>query len=316
VQSNFMSNQTSFLGQSSRGQNSIVKYILGFFLVLVGYFLGQIPMEVIKEIQIGRHPELGVADEALFLETMDFSILHIDKNVGLLLLLMMFIFAMITLYFVVSYLHKKEFLDIVTTRRPLDRSRVMYGFGVWMLLLLIAEMLQYAMMPENYTLVFDANRWLPLVLICIFVLPIQTSLEELLLRGYVMQGVYEYVRKPWVAITLSTILFALMHGTNPEVAKYGMVTMFSYYVLAGAFLAYITVMDQGLELALGVHWATNFGGAVLLTYEGSVMQTDSIFRVTTMNPYLLIILFVVSAIIFAFMASRRYGWRSFDPLLH
>jgi uncharacterized protein len=303
-----------FLNQASTGVNEIWRYCVGIIGVLLMYFLGQIPFEIIKEMQIRKHTEIGTAEERLFLETMDFSILHLDKNVGLLLLLLMFIFAIGGLYLVVTKLHIKNFKDIITTRPTIDYKRVLYGFGVWAAIIAVSEWISYLLHPAGYKVIFDASSWFILVIICILILPIQTSFEELFFRGYIMQGIYHHTHKPWIAIVGSSLLFALMHGTNPEIAKYGFGIMITYYILAASFLAYITLMDNGMELALGVHWATNFMGAAFLTYDGSVMQTASAFSVSYMNPYLLVGAFILGAVIFSWLASRRYLWRSFAPL--
>jgi uncharacterized protein len=303
-----------FLNLSSAGKNEIWRYCIGVMGVLLMYFLGQLPLEIVKELQIRKHSEIGTAEEKLFLDTLDFSILHLDKNVGLLLLLSMFIFAMIGLYLIVTKLNSKNFKDIMTTRSSIDYKRVFFGFGLWALIIAVSEVISFFINPDEYKIIFEPASWSVLILICIFILPIQTSFEELFFRGYIMQGIYHHTRKPWIAIVGSSVLFAMMHGTNPEIAKYGFGVMISYYILAASFLAYITLMDHGIELALGVHWATNFMGAAFLTYEGSVMQTASIFSVKTMNPYLLVVIFIIGAALFSWLASRKYLWRSFSPL--
>ena len=73
-------------------------------------------------------------------------------------------------------------------------------------------------------------------------------------------------------------------------------------------------MDDSLELALGVHFATNFYGAVFLSYEGSALQTDTIFKSGEVNPNLMLIILVVMSIIFLYLCSRKYNWESFSKL--
>ena len=68
-----------------------------------------------------------------------------------------------------------------------------------------------------------------------------------------------------------------MHILNPEVTKMGYIIMV-YYIGTGLFLGIITLMDDGMELALGFHAANNLIGALLVTSDWSVFQTHSIFK--------------------------------------
>ena len=122
----------------------------------------------------------------------------------------------------------------------------------------------------------------------------------------------------WVPLVVTSIIFGLLHGMNPEVEKYGVVTMFVYYIGAGLFLGLITIMDDSLELALGVHAATNIFAALFLTCDGSALQTDALFRIQEVNASLMSVLFFLAAAIFYFICSRKYNWKKigsiFDPI--
>ena len=50
------------------------------------------------------------------------------------------------------------------------------------------------------------------------------------------------------------------------------------YIGTGFFLGIITLMDEGLELALGFHAANNLFTALLVTADWTAFQTNSIFR--------------------------------------
>jgi membrane protease YdiL (CAAX protease family) len=76
---------------------------------------------------------------------------------------------------------------------------------------------------------------------------------------------------------MTSLIFGSMHVFNPEVAKMGYVIMI-YYIGTGLFLGVITLMDEGIELALGFHAANNLVGAILVTSDWSVFQTYSIFK--------------------------------------
>ena len=118
-----------------------------------------------------------------------------------------------------------------------------------------------------------------------------------------------------VALILSSVLFGLVHSANPEIEKFGYGIMMIYYISAGMLLGIVTLMDNRIELALGIHAATNFTGAVFVGYDGAAIQTDSILTSHSLNPYLMTGGFFVLAGVFLFFAKRKYGWGSFSQLL-
>ena len=50
----------------------------------------------------------------------------------------------------------------------------------------------------------------------------------------------------------------------------------AYYVGTGLFLGILTLMDEGIELALGFHAANNIMTALFVTSSWTVFQTESI----------------------------------------
>jgi len=293
-----------YFNHAFEGNNEIWRYIIGVVLVFVGYFVGQVVMLGILGINVNF--DMALLQE--FESSMDFSVVGLSNNAGLILLLLMFIFATLALYFVVKYLHQKEFLKIITPKKAIDYNKILFGFGFWLVIMLALEAVSFYEMPENYEFRWNAVNFFFLLVISLVLLPIQTSFEELFFRGYLMQGLAFFVRNKWLPILITSVLFGLVHSLNPEVEKYGFWTMQSYYMIAGGFLALITVLDDSLELALGVHWATNFGGAVLLNYEGGVLKTDSLFMTKDINPLMMTCGFVISAIVFMIIGYKKYNW--------
>jgi membrane protease YdiL (CAAX protease family) len=303
-----------YLNQGFKGDNAWWKYLIGIIIVFIGYFVGQFPLYVVLMTMFSNDKDLGTDELKSFESNMDFEALGIDKNLGFILLILMFVGALIALWVVIKYLHQKRMVDLVTAQKPIQYHKIFFGFGLWMILTLILEGGNYLLDPSNYTFRWAGGNYFILLLISILFLPIQTSFEELFFRGYIMQGLAFLTKHKWVAILGSSIFFGLVHGTNPEVEEYGFWTMQSYYVVAGLFLALITVLDDGLELALGVHAATNIGGATLFTYKGSVLQTDSLFITEEVKPLLMLAGFILASIIFITICYMKYQWPSWRSL--
>ena len=86
----------------------------------------------------------------------------------------------------------------------------------------------------------------------------------------------------------------------------------------GFFLGIITLMDNGLELALGVHAANNIVAALLLTSDWTALQTNSIYRDISKDPKLELIQVVPLIIvffIFIFIFSKKYKWNNWKDQL-
>jgi len=303
------------LNQSFKGLNELWRYLIGILIVFCFYFLGQLPLYGIVFWKFSSDTSLGEEALAQFESNLDFEMLGLNKNIGFLLLILMFGFALFGLYLVVKYLHQKDLKTYITSNERIDFRKIFFGFGLWMIVSVLLEAISYLLSPETYSFRWIPDSFIPLLIISIVFLPIQTSFEELFFRGYIMQGITFFAKNKWLPILLSSIFFGLVHGTNPEVAKYGFWTMQFYYIIAGLFLALITVLDDGLELALGVHAATNIFGATLFTYEGSVLQTDSLFISNEVKPWLMISGFIIGASIFIFVCFKKYAWPSFSTLL-
>jgi membrane protease YdiL (CAAX protease family) len=145
-------------------------------------------------------------------------------------------------------------------------------------------------------------------LIVVLILPFQTAFEELFIRSYIFQAVGYNTGSIIVALAISTLTFGLLHGFNPEVGKYGFWPMMSYYLIAGLIMGLIVVFDRRIELAIGVHTATNAFGALFVTYKGAAIQTDSIFIIAEINPLFYSLIFMIGGVIFILLAGRKYKW--------
>lgn len=322
-----------YLNQGFKGENDWWRYLIGVMVVFLGYFIGQFPLFFALMSNLSANTSIGTEDLESFQRNMDFEAMGIDKNFGFVLLILMFVGALLALWMVVKYLHQKRFIDLISADRPVRYQKILFGFGLWMVLTLLLEGLNYLIDSSNYTFRWAGVSYFVLLTISLLFLPIQTSFEELFFRGYIMQGlpnianckwtlkykfniiiklIIDFFIKisnyKWFTILGSSIFFGLVHGTNPEVEEYGFWTMQSYYIIAGLFLAMITVLDDGLELALGVHAATNIAGATLFTYKGSVLQTDSLFITEDIKPLLMLAGFIVVSLIFIMVCYKKYSW--------
>ncbi len=214
-----------------------------------------------------------------------------------------------SLFFWVKFVHQQSITSLTTSRKKIDWKRVFFMFGVMTLFIGITTYIGYVTTPEDYEINFKLQPFLILVVMALLLVPIQTSFEEYFFRGYLMQGLGIATKKRWIPFILTSVLFGLMHIANPEVGKIGPIIMV-YYIGTGFFLAIMTLMDEGLELALGFHAANNLVTALLVTSTWTAFQTDSILVYTGEPEASLDVLFPVLVIfpIILFILSKVYKW--------
>ena len=262
----------NYIQQAYKGNNQWYHWIFTLILVFFGWQI------------IGVFPLTGVAisyssdmNEFANAAQNNFMTLEIDKNLFLFLIIISFISGLLTLILGVKYIHRRTFKSLVTSRKLIDWKRFWFAFLFWGFISVIMIMIDYQSSTENYVFNFELKPFLILVAIAVIFVPLQTSFEEYLFRGYLMQGIGVICKNKWVPLIVTSVLFGMLHIANPEIDKLGYILLV-HYIGTGFFLGIITLMDEGLELALGFHAANNLFTALLVTADWTAFQTNSIFR--------------------------------------
>ena len=212
--------------------------------------------------------------------------------------------------------HQQSIVSLTTSRKRIDWKRIFYAFFLWGGITVLLTGIDVYFSPDDYVLNFDISKFVVLAIIGILLIPLQTSFEEYMFRAHMMQGLGILTKRKWVPLVVTSILFGVMHIANPEVEKLGYQIMV-FYIGTGFFLGIITLMDEGLELALGFHAANNLIAALLVTADWTAFTTDSIYRDVS-DPVLgwdvLIPVFVIFPII-TLIFARKYGWNNWKDRL-
>lgn len=288
-----------FLKQDTLNTNPFWKYLLGSFIVIIFSILGQLPLSFF--ITADAISEAG-GDPMIALR-------NLDKNLQLFLILIPFVFGFLGLYLVIKKLHNRNFVSITTSRSKVDWRRIIHSFILWGSITIIFISADFFINSEDYQINFKFEKFFILLIIGFILIPIQTSLEELLFRGYLFQGFSLYFKRPWIGLFLTSFIFGCLHIFNPEVQKLGLGILI-YYIGTGLFLGIITLMDQGIELALGFHAANNLITALLVTSSWTAFQTESIL-IDISDPSLVgetIISMLILYPLFYIYMYKKYKW--------
>lgn len=238
-----------------------------------------------------------------------------NKNYDLILALLPFLILFLALLFWVKTTHKQSIISLTTVRKKIDFKRMFFSFFLWGLLSLILFVVGYFSDTDSFKWNLNIDLFLKLVLITILLIPFQTSFEEYFFRAYLMQAFGAKFGR-LTAILITSIFFGLTHSFNPEVAKLGY-GMMVFYIGTGLFLGVITLLDEGIELALGFHCVNNIIGCLLITSDWSALQTDALF-IDKSEPNLSLSAFlpvIVCYPLLFYIFSKRYHWSDFKQHL-
>ncbi len=216
----------------------------------------------------------------------------------------------------VKYVQKQSITSLTTARDEVDWKRIWFSFGLWGGITVLLTGIAYITTPDNFVLNFKPVPFAILAVTAILMVPLQTSFEEYLFRGYLMQGIGIATRSKLIPLIITSVLFGVMHIANPEVGKLGYILLL-YYIGTGFFLGIITLMDDGMELALGFHAANNLISALLITSDWTAFQTDSVLKDMS-EPSAGFDIFIPLVILYPillFIFSRKYGWSSWKEKL-
>lgn len=227
-----------------------------------------------------------------------------------------FAIGILLLFLWVKYVMKFTITKLTTSRKKIDFKRILFAFSVWAIFQIIIIFIDYNQSPEDYIINYDSEKFFTFFIIAIILIPFQTSFEEYLFRAHIMHGTGIITNSRLFALIFTSIAFGVMHIANPEVEKMGYIVLI-YYIGTGFFLGIITLLDEGLELALGFHCANNLIGALLVTSNWSAFQTHSILKDVSEPTAGFEVLFPVLIVfpILLFIFSKRYQWTDWKEKL-
>lgn len=298
-----------FIEQGIPFRNPFYNYLVGIIMVFMATLVGQLPM-LLAVYWSSQH------EGRIYPQSQEAIMSFFDQNTTLFFLLLPFVFAFVVLLFVIKVWHKQPLLTVITSRSTLDWGRVWFSFGLWAIISIGFVLLEWYFYPTHFVWNFQLIPFLVLCLLGVLFIPIQTSTEELLFRGYLLQGIATLTPYRWLPLLCTSIVFGLLHLANPEVTKMGY-GLLVYYIGTGLFLGVITMMDDGMELALGFHAANNLIGALLVTSHWTVFQTHSLLKDVS-EPSFGIDVFLPVLLLYPILLSifvKRYQWNRWKEKL-
>lgn len=204
----------------------------------------------------------------------------------------------------IRLLHQQSVKTVFTQKPTFNWILLIKSAIIWFVLSGLADIVISFLQPGNYVLSFSLLSFLPYMLIALLLIAFQITAEEVLFRSYLLHGLTRLFRYCWLGIVLQAILFGVLHGANPEVSAYGLLTTMPFYIGIGLLLGWLSFRSKGLEIALGLHFANNLYATSMVTFSESAIPSPAIFTITNYQPISGLVAFVVIAIIFSVIITK------------
>ena len=301
------------LESSFTGKNAFWRY----FIMLLAIFtatntIGSVPLLIALGIKISDDPEII---DRLSANSSDLSPLGLNDNIDLLILIFPFIIGLIAFVLLIKPLNERSLGFTINGTGTFRWNRFIIAALVWLILSTIYLFGSRQIDPSNFVLNNTSGTLIPLITISVLFIPFQASFEEILFRGYLMQGFTVLLRNRMFPLVITSVLFGLMHSWNPEVEAFGFWKMMSQYILFGLIFGIITILDDGAEAAMGAHYANNAFLLVMNTTENSALQSDAVFRQLNVYPWIELASLFMIGLVAILIFKVVFRWRNFSVLL-
>lgn len=183
--------------------------------------------------------------------------------------------ALGTILLFAKYFSKIPFSELGFTRPRLGRNYLIgLAIGAGMMGTIFAVNLALGAIDVEAPM---NTAWASIVAFFVY-FAIQGFTEEVMLRGYLLGQI---MRKfgAWPAIIVSAIIFANLHGSNPDASVISWATL----LLFGVFTGYLFVKTRNIWIVGGFHTMWNFTMGPLLGAEVSGRAVPTLFTTTAVE---------------------------------
>jgi membrane protease YdiL (CAAX protease family) len=268
------------------------RYVLGLVVILFAWLVVGTGASVLVAFAFSGQPDYTVLD-----------------SFGKFLFVMVgFLFFLAGVLIAVTLIHRRHPLTLVTAQKKISWHRVGQGFVAWSIpLCLIGVLGQYLFYPDTFSFNSDLATFALFMPVVLVFTAIQTTTEELFFRGYVVQGASVIWNNRIFLAIVSAVVFTLPHLLNPEAITGGWLTVFSnYFLVPGLLWTVVSLIDGTTELAIGVHFANNIIGFLVINAAGSAVTVPALFTVSEFHATYVALSVLVAIPIFLAIAYKVF----------
>lgn len=306
----------SYLDWSAIGRGSWWRYLSGTVLIVLGGTVGGFVLGVVLAVVRRLAAALGVVQLTVLGDN------AADSPAGVLFLGLtaFYLPLLLATLLVVRFLHRRPASTVITPFRRLNWRMIALGAGLWLAAMGTVQLISLLLPTSNKGAVrwnFQPGVFWPALALACTLLVVQTSAEELVFRGYLLQLFGKLSRNTWIMATFSAMIFAVPHLWNPEVSRatgLQWILALAIYAAPGFAWAVVSIRAGTVELALGAHWLNNFGAVILITGENSILGATSLWVERPTGLVEAAVSVVIAAGVFILLAWRIRGRGQLRPL--
>ena len=280
-------------------------------ILIVSNTIGAIPLLIATLIKSASNPAVF---SQLAANPNDISVVGLAQNEGFIMMLFPFIAGLIAFIILIKPLNNRTLKMTINGGGKIRWNKFFISATVWTILLALYLIFYLKLDPENFTVNNKTSSLILLSIVAVLFIPFQAAFEEVLFRGYLMQGFAALIKNRWVPVIMTSILFGLMHGINPEIKEFGFFTMMPQYITFGMIFGIITILDDGIEAAMGAHTANNIFLCIMVTNRSSALQTHALYEQFNIHPWTEFLALVITGIIFVLILKIIFKWDKFSLL--
>lgn len=304
-------NGNRFLANAISGSRSIYLQVLAILITWIFWALiGSAPVAILVAY-------VGVIDPAsasrYMNDPMNMDLLGLAKVVVFVAIMGQFLIGFLGIWLSETKILGKRFLAVLNGYSNFRWSRAFKSFFIWMGFMLVYQIITYLIDPNSLQFHVDWKEWLVFFPIGLLLVPLQSAFEEVAIRGQLLQAFSRITPALSIFPLLATsLVFALLHLANTEVSAYGTGFMMLHYFSFAFILGAISMMDEGLELAIGIHASNNIFSLSLVSYPNASLDTPTIFQQQEMAAEIdyLVMLGFVAVFLIVFFGRKIHAFKA------
>ncbi|RWQ40292.1 MAG: CPBP family intramembrane metalloprotease [Mesorhizobium sp.] len=187
---------------------------------------------------------------------------------GILAALASFAGIWLGLWVAMRWVHREPLSALVGASRRVSRSGFLKGLAAVLITSLLSEILLYLLQPEIARGAIGLSSWLLFLIPIAALTLLQTSSEEVLFRGYLLRGLANRFKNPFIWALLPGLLFTSMHWSPSSSAAINACVLASIAAFA-LLLTLVVYVTGNLGAAFGAHLGNNLTGFLLISHQQS-----------------------------------------------
>jgi membrane protease YdiL (CAAX protease family) len=242
-----------FVEQASTGRNSLPRILIGVVLIVVVWFAGTVALlgggamaTIMGWIPRSLVPATGIGPWEEFL----------TSRVGLVTMILTLGSIWPGVWLATRLLHKRPLQSLFGGTRRLAGGDFLKAALATLLVAAVISTVTLFTEPRVTRTEMTVAVWALVLVPVALVLLIQTSAEEILFRGYLMQNLAHRFRSPWVWAILPALLFAVAHWSPGAQPWMNAMVIFAIFLFAMAAVLLVKATGN-LGAAMGMHFANN-----------------------------------------------------------